>query len=119
MIWEKRLLKIGFVLILQLAMVLGGLLGSDVALAYNAQERYNERYDLCMKTDDRGAGYCRQWASPSESNRRPYMSSSSSERPYYISSIEERIEKFKNCVIEESQEVEYCEKFLDPSQNDF
>jgi hypothetical protein len=115
MIWEKRLLKIGFVLILQLAMVLGGLLGSDVALAYNAQERYNERYDLCMKTDDRGAGYCRQWAGPSGSSsfQRPYMSSSSSKEPY-ISSIDERIDKFKNCVIEESQEVEYCEKFLDP-----
>ncbi len=101
-------MKVGVMLILQMVLVLGGLLGSDVALAYDAQQRYNERYEYCMKTDDRGAAYCRKWAGPSESSRRPY-----------ISSIDERLEKFKNCVIEERQEVEYCEKFLDPSQDDF
>jgi hypothetical protein len=108
-------------LILQIVLVLGGLLGSDVALAYDAQQRYNERYEDCMKTDDRGAAYCREWAGPSESSRRPYMSSSSSDnyRRPYISSMDSRIEKFKNCVIEDRQEVEYCEKFLDPSQDDF
>jgi hypothetical protein len=111
MISAKRLLKIGFVLVLQIAMMVGGLLGSDVALAYDAQERYNERYEYCMKTDDRGSAYCSQWAGPSNSSydRRP--SYDYDQRPSY-DMMDSKIAKFHDCIEKSHNNVESCEQIL-------
>lgn len=119
MISAKRLVKIGFVLVLQIAMMVGGLLGSDVALAYDAQERYNERYEYCMKSDDRGSAYCSQWAGPSNSSYDQRPSYDYDPRPSYdderrpsYDMMESKIAKFHDCIEKSDNNLESCKQIL-------